>query len=130
VRLRDRDGLDDRQLAEELRLTVAQVRRLFEEADQLLDLEQYKRDSIPVAPIRELYEQRLANEPALTPTIVAQKAGLDRVALRRALGLAPTASRARAGKRTPGRLRSEITVEMAGRIVKAIDVAPHEVPWL
>jgi plasmid maintenance system antidote protein VapI len=128
--LRERDGLAEEQIAVRLGVTVARAKRLIEEAEQLRDLEQYKRDSIPVAPIRDLFERRLQEDPSLNQAHVAARMETNRIELLRAVGLQPTASRVVRGKRRPGKLRTKITVEMASRIVKALGVAPHEVPWL
>ncbi|MGA2163146.1 MAG: hypothetical protein ABSH36_01600 [Solirubrobacteraceae bacterium] len=123
-------GLSPHEIAGHLNVTLPQTRRLIEEAEQLRDLQQYKRDLIPVAPIRELFERRLEEDPTLNQIRVAAKAQTDRIELRRALGMQPTASRLIRGERRPGKTRTEITVEMASRIVKALGVAPHEIPWL
>ncbi len=130
LRLRETDGLSDEQIAARLNVTIEKARRLVEEAEQLRDLERYKRDSIPVEPVRALFVRRLQEDPTLDQTKVAKRAKTDRVQLRRAIGLSPTASRIVHGKRQPGKFRTEITVEMASRIVRALDVAPREVPWL
>ena len=128
--LRETDGLSDEQIAARLDVSVERARRLIEEAEQLRDLERYRCDSIPVEPIRALFERRLEEDSTLNQTRVAKLARTDRIELRRALGLTPTASRVVDGKLRPGKLRTEITVEMASRIVQALGVAPHEVPWL
>jgi hypothetical protein len=128
--LREKDGLGDEQIAARLSVSVGRAQRFIAEAEQLRDLRQYKRDSIPVAPIRELFERRVEEDPALTQVRVAKRAKTDRIQLRRALGLSPTASRTVGGKHRPGSIRTEITVEMASRIVQALDIAPHEIPWL
>lgn len=128
--LRETDGLSDEQIAARLDVTVERARRLIEEAEQLRDLERYRRDSIPVEPIRALFERRLQEDSTLNQTRVAKLARTDRIELRRAIGLSPTASRVMDGELRPGKLRTEITVEMASRIVQALGVAPHEVPWL
>jgi len=128
--LRERYGLGDEQIAARLDVSVEKARRLIEEAEQLRDLQQYRCDSIPLGPIRELVERRLEEDPTLSQARIAEEVGTDRAELLRAVGLQPTASRLVEGERRPGRLRSKITVEMAGRIVKALGVAPHEVPWL
>lgn len=130
LRLRERDGLNDEQIAATLSVTIEKARRLIEEAEQLRDLERYRRNSIPVEPVRALFMQRLEEDPDLDQTQVARRARTDRVELRRALGISPTASRVVDGERQPGKFRTEITVEMASRIVQALDVAPREIPWL
>ena len=130
LRLRETDGLNDEQIAATLGVTIEKGRRLIEEAEQLRDLERYKRDSIPVEAVRALFLRRLQEDPALDQTRVAKRARTDRVELRRALGLSPTASRIVDGERRPGKLRTEITVDMASRIIQALDVAPREIPWL
>ena len=128
--LRERSGLRDEQIAARLDVTVERARRLIEEAEQLRDLQQYKCDSIPVGPIRELLQRRLQEDPTLSQARVAEEMDTDRIELLRAVGLQPTASRLVRGERRAGKLRRKITVEMASRIVKALGVAPHEVPWL
>lgn len=128
--LREKHGLRDEQIAARLQVSLERARRLIEEAEQLRDLEQYKRDSIPVQPIRALFERRLEEDPTLSQARVAKLAKTDRVELRRALGLSPTASRNVDGELRPGKLRTQIAVELASRIVRALGVAPREVPWL
>jgi DNA-binding transcriptional regulator LsrR (DeoR family) len=130
LRLYEQDGLTDPQIAARLGIGIPRVRRLLEEAGQLRDLEHYKIDSIPLAAIRELVEQRLKDDPTLTQTRLAKLLQTDRTELRRALGLQPTAARTINGEHRPGRVREEITVEMAGRIVQALGIPPHEIPGL
>ncbi len=130
LELREKDRLSDEQVAASLDVSVERALRFIEEAEQLRDLERYKRDSIPVEPIRALFERRLEEDSTLNQTRVAKLARTDRIELRRAIGLSPTASRIVDGELRQGKLRTEITVEMASRIVQALGVAPHEVPWL
>ncbi len=130
IELRDKNGLTVQQIAEQLNITVAHAARLIEEAEQLRDLEQYRCNAIPVAPIRELVQRRLKEDRTLSQARLAAAVQTDRIELLRVLGLQPTASRMVRGQRRPGALRTEISVEMAGKIVKALDIAPHEVAWL
>ena len=56
---------------------------------------------------------------------VAQVAKMDRGDLRRALGSTPDP-----GAREPAQLPTHIHVEIAGRIVAALGIAPHEIAGL
>jgi hypothetical protein len=111
-----------------LGVSIAKDGRLVDGAEQVRDLEQYKCDSIPVESIRELFGRRLEEDPALNQVQVARRARTDRMQLRRALGLLPSAGRIVGGQRRLGEICVELTVEMASRIVRALGVAPREIP--
>ena len=51
-------------------------------------------------------------------------------ALRRSLGIVATPGRFKDGRRRPSRIRGTITVEAAGRVVRALGIPPCEVPGL
>ncbi len=131
AQLREQDGLTVEQIATRMRLAVPRVQRLLEEEDQYRDLQQYRGDRIAVDTVQALLKQRQAEDPALTQQQIATAAGYgSRIALLRAIGLEPTAKTVRRGKEYPPELRSSIDVDGAGRIVRALGFAPHEIPWL
>jgi hypothetical protein len=125
VELIQDEGLSPEQVAERMRLGIAKVRRLIEEADQLRDLQSHVCNEIPVEPIRALFEQRQDEDPSMNLSRVAKLARMDRGDLRRALALTPAP-----GAREPSQPPTHINVETAGRIVAALGVAPHEIAGL
>ncbi len=128
ARLLDAGGLSAEQVAEMLELDVARMQRLVHEERQVRDLERYKRDRIPLAPIQALFARRQEEDPSLSKTRAAELAEYNsRVEFLRTMGFVRTASFVRKGKRYPGKHRTEIGVEAAGRIVRAIGYAPREV---
>jgi len=61
---------------------------------------------------------------------LAATLGIGDEALRRSIGLATTPAQVRGGRRRPARVRKTITVQAAGRIVRALGIPPCEVPGL
>ncbi len=128
ARLLDAGGLSAEQVAEMLGLELARMQRLADEERELRDLQQYKRDRIPLDAIQALFARRQEEDPTLSQTAAAQLAGYNsRVEFLRTIGFARTAAIVRKGKRYPGKYRTEISVEAAGRIVRAIGYAPREI---
>src|ERR1035437_9793592 len=68
ARLLDAGGLSAAQVAEMLGLEVARMQRLLEEERALRDLQRYKRDRIPLAPIQALFARRQEEDPSLSKT--------------------------------------------------------------
>jgi transposase len=131
IELHERHGLTVSEIAAKMRLSEPRVNRLLEEEAQIRDLQQYKRDSVPVEPIQILMAQRQEEDPTLTQGAIARLAEYkSRTALLRALGLAPTARLIRGGREYPPEHRRTIDVGAAGRIVRALGFAPHEIPYL
>jgi len=131
MQLYEHDGLSIEQIADKMQLTVPRVERLLEEETQYRDLAQFVCDSVPTRVLQELIRRRQLEDPALTKTAIAERAGYSsRLALLRAVGLEPTARKVRGGKEYPPTLRTDIDVAVASRIVRALDYAPHEIPGL
>jgi AraC-like DNA-binding protein len=131
VELAEKDGLSAQEIAARMHLSVPRVERLFEEEAQIRDLQQYKCDSVPVETIQRLVEARQAEDASLTQERIALLAGYtSRIALLRALGLAPSARAVKKGREYPPEIRKNVDVGAAGRIVRAIGIAPYEVPDL
>lgn len=72
ARLLDAGGLSAEQVAEMLELDVARMQRLVHEERQVRDLERYKRDRIPLAPIQALFARRQEEDPSLSKTRAAE----------------------------------------------------------
>jgi hypothetical protein len=100
--LKENAGLTVEQIADAMRLTVPRVDRLLEEETQYRDLQQYVCDSVPTAILRALIRECQLQDPALTKTAIAERAGYSsRQALLRALGIEATARTVRGARSTP-----------------------------
>lgn len=78
-------------------------------------------DCVPVERIRALYHLRRSEDPALSHTTIALKAGLSRADLIFVLGLSES---------SPKSTQSLVKVDTAARIARALGYAPHEIPGL
>lgn len=124
------EGKSIKDIASKMRLTVPRTERYIEEEELARDLLHYRCDYVPVALVYALYEQRLEEDPSLNQSVLAREAKLDRTDLLRALGLAKSAPRIRNGQREPGEIQTEVGVETAAKIVRALRFDLHEVPGL
>ena len=84
---------------------------------------------IPNRIVRELLEGWCSRTEQTTGRLAAIL-GIGDEALRRSVGLAATPGHVRGGQHRPARLRKTITVQAAGRIVRALGIPPCEVPGL
>jgi len=131
MQLHEENGLSVEQIAEKMRLAIPRVERLLEEEAQYRDLQQFVCDSVPTALLQDLIRRRQREDPALTKTAIAERAGYSSLlGLLRAVGLEPTARKVRGGNEHPPTLRTSIDVAVASRIVRALGYAPHEIPGL
>ena len=80
------------------------------------------------------YASCLSNAAKKTPSLnqsrLAREAKLDRTDLLRALGLAKAAPTVRNGRREPGEIQTEVGVETAAKIVRALGFDLHQVSGL
>lgn len=131
LRLMDADGLTAQQAASKLSLELPRMQRLIEEERQRHDLVQYKRDRIPLEAIQAAFAKRQKEDPSLSQTRAAELAKYkSRVHFLRTMGFVRAESFVHNGKRYPAKFRTEISVEAAGRIVRAIGCQPREFPDL
>jgi hypothetical protein len=131
MQLHEQEGLSAAEIAARMKLTGARVERLLEEEAQFRDLQQYICDSVPVEVIQVLVRQRQEEDPELTQDELARVCGYEsRVGLLRVLGLAATAKTVRRGKEYPPHVHTEIDVETASRIARALGFVPREIPGL
>jgi hypothetical protein len=101
------------------------VERLLEQHADRAEVERRRLDRVPNAPIRELFERRRRQDPSLSASAVARRAGLSGAThVLRELGLAPTSATVKDGVRYPARVTSTIGVDAAARIVRALGGAP------
>jgi hypothetical protein len=85
--------------------------------------------AIPNRIVRELVDAWCTRTDQTTGRLAAML-GIGDEALRRSLGLAATPAHVRNGRQRPARVRKTITVESAGRTVRALGIPPCEVPGL
>jgi hypothetical protein len=85
--------------------------------------------AIPNRIVRELVDAWCKRTDQTTGRL-ASMLGIGDEALRRSLGLAATPAQVRNGRRRPARVRKTITVQAAGRAVRALGIPPCEVPGL
>jgi hypothetical protein len=123
-------GLSISEAAAAMRLPEPRVQRLLEEAADRRDLERYKLDRIPNDRVRALFEQRRHREPRFTIAELARRAGYHQINVERWLGYAPTSPTTKNGRTYPGRILTTIDVDKAGRLVRALGYAPHEIDGL
>ena len=127
VRLRERD-MSVEAIAADMGISVARVERLIEKEMDRRDLAQYSCDEIPVERVQRLFEDRCEQDPTFSIAELARRANYqDRIQVSRILGYQPTSDSTTNGKLYPGRLLATISVEHAGRIVRALGYAPTEV---
>jgi hypothetical protein len=124
------EGWSVGEVASKMRLTIPRTERYIEEEEVARDLLGHRCDQVPVAVVRALYEQRCEEDPSLNQSKLAREARLDRSDLLRALGLAKTAPTIRKGRRQPGEIQTEVGVETAAKIVRALGFDLHDVSGL
>jgi hypothetical protein len=130
-RLVDVEGESLEHAASRMRLSARFARELLTEERERRDLALHRSDFVDNAPIRALYERRLAREPELTLPELARLADIPcETYLARMLGYKPTSRAVREGRRYPGQHMARISVEHAGRIVRALGYAPAEIEGL
>jgi hypothetical protein len=126
-----RDGLAEGEIAKRMNLTLPRARRLIDRELDREDLTRYRHDSIPVSEIQTLIAEHLANDPTLNNAQLAKLAGhKSRIHFERVLGYAPHAATTKRGKHYPARTATTIDIETASQIVRALGIAPHEIPGL
>ena len=126
IRLRQQ-GATVREVALRLGVDAATIRRYLADREAAGAVVPKRRRTIANAPIRTAVLHALEADHELSYTTIARRAGLaDGRYLARLLGIAKTGPAIKNGKRYPGTIRTEIDVEHAGRIVRAIGRAPVE----
>lgn len=123
-------GRSIQEIASKMRLTIPRTERYIEEEELARDLLGHRCDHVPVALVHALFEQRCEEDPSLNQSKLAREAKLDRTDLLRALGLAKSAPTIRNGQRDPGEIQTEVGVETAAKIVRALRFDLHKVSGL
>lgn len=131
LKLTEQHGLTVEQVAKKMGLPTCKVRRLIEAERDRRDLANYRRDTVPVAEIQRLIEEREAEDPTLNHAKIARLAKYrSRIHFERILGYAPHSATTKRGKHYPARYSTMIDVHTAAVIVRELGIAPHEVPAL
>lgn len=130
LRLRDK-GHGIAEIGEEMRLSVTRVDRLIEQHRDKLQLDVLKQSHIPNIVVRNLFEREQRIDLDLTVTELAHRAELDPTHVFRLLGYKPDPDTVRAdGTVYPGRIRTTIHVDHAGRLIRALGMIPAELEGL
>ena len=108
-------------------LPPARVRRLLADEEDRRALEALRRDRVPNAPLARLFAQARLRDPELTVSELARRLGSSPIQVERWLGRRATAAKTdRHGRHYPARTLTEIDVGTAGRIARALGLAPRE----
>jgi AraC-like DNA-binding protein len=127
VRLVER-GLSVALIAELMGVQTALVERLLDDEADRAALATLRRDHVENAPLRRLFRERQRHDPSLTVSELARRVGSSPIQVERWLGLRQTAAKTdRRGRCYPPRTLTEINVETAGRLARALGYAPCEI---
>src|SRR4051812_5470608 len=122
------EGLSVGEAARRMRLSIACVERLLEADADRRRVGALVQDEVATALLRELLADRRRREPTLTMAELARRMGSSQAQVERWLGLRATAPKTdRRGRTYPGRLRERVSVEVGGRLARAMGYAPCEV---
>src|SRR3954470_7783285 len=128
VRLVEADGLSVAQAAGQMGLTVGRVERLLEEEADRRVLARLRQTHVENARLLQLFRRRCRSDPGLTFSELARRLGTSTIQVERWLGLRPTAAKIdRRGRVYPSRVLTSISVEVAGRLARAMGYAPCEI---
>jgi hypothetical protein len=124
-------GISIEQAAETMSITVTRTQWLLDREFDRIDLNRYRCDPIPVAVIQELIEERRVQDPEFSLAKLGQQAGYkSRIHFERMLGYSQHAATIKRGKHYRARYSTTIDIEKAAVIVRALGIAPHEIPDL
>ena len=127
VRLVEGEGLAIADAARRMGLSTGRVERLLEEDADRRSLAEFRQTHVENAPLRRRFRRRQLVDPALTVSELARRVGTSPIQVERWLGLRPTAPKTdRQGRIYPGRMLSEIGVDNASRLARAMGYAPCE----
>ena len=113
------DGVSLERAAARMRLTVRQVQRFVALHDDWLELQSFKRNSIPAQTALAMLYTEQRRQPGLTRAEVARRMGKPQTDLDRMLGLASAKGSADPAKR-------RINIVTASALARALGRAPHE----
>lgn len=128
VRLVTRDGLSVAEAASRLQLSEPRVERLLEQHTDRELVTAYVLDEVGNGSLRHIFAEARRADPELTTAELARRVGSTQVQVERWLGLRETAPKTDADGRTYAPRKIErISVDVAGRLARAIGCAPCEV---
>lgn len=125
-------GRSPAEIAAEMRIPERRVARLLEQHADREALKQYRGSAnVDNRRIRALVEERLARDSDLTLAEIARLAEYSCAShLERDLGILPTSTKVVGDKTYGARLKDTISVQNAGRIVRALGYLPVEIEEL
>jgi hypothetical protein len=128
VRLVETAGFSLEQAAGQMGLAVGRVERLLEEEADRRVLAQLRQTHVENAPLLGLFRRRCLSDPGLTLSELARRLGTSTIQVERWLGLRPTAPKIdRRGRVYPSRVLTSVSVDVAGRLARALGYAPCEI---
>ena len=132
VRLFEQGELAISEIAQHMRLSSLRVMRLLEESYDRHGFVDLRDERISVEVVRERFEAWRRDDPDTHTFIeLARLAGFGTSSrVQRLLGEIPTSRVVKGDVAYPGRIRTTISCENAGRLVRAMGHIPAEIPGL
>ncbi|HWK25192.1 MAG TPA: hypothetical protein VNS09_01435 [Solirubrobacter sp.] len=128
VRLVTQDGLSIAEAAFRLQLSTSRVERLLEQHTDRELVTRYVLDEVSNDPLRRLLDAARRVDHDLTTAELARRLGSSQAQVERWLGIRETAAKTdSAGRTYAPKLVEQISVDVAGRLARAMGVAPCEV---
>lgn len=120
------------EIARQMRLSTWRVMRLIEESYDRRELHDLAEREIAIELVRQRFEAWRREDPEEHTFLeLARLAGFDCSSrVQRLLGTIPTSDVVKGGVVYPGRIRTTISCENGGRLVRAMGHAPAEIPGL
>jgi hypothetical protein len=120
------------EIAQHMRLSTWRVMRLIEESYDRHDLDGLGERDIAIELVREKFEAWRREDPERHTFLeLARLAGFDSSSrVQRLLGTIPTSTVVKGDVVYPGRIRTTISCENGGRLVRAMGHTPAEIPGL
>jgi hypothetical protein len=119
-------------IARHMRLSPWRVMRLIEESHDRRELAALSQREIAIESVRERFETWRREDPeGRTFLELGRLAGFDSSSrVQRLLGIIPTSTVVKGGSVYPGRIRTTISCENGGQLVRAMGHTPAEIPGL
>ncbi len=120
------------EIARHMGLSAWRVMRLIEESYDRRDLDGLTEREIEIDMVREKFEAWRREDPQRRTFLeLARLAGFDSSSrVQRLLGAIPTSTVVKGGVVYPGKIKTMISCENGGRLVRAMGHAPAEIPGL
>lgn len=120
------------EIASAMRIAPLRVLRLLEAFDDREALRGRRRDTVATSVVRDMFDIWHAADPSRRTYLeLARLAGYDSSStVQRLMGVIPTSPVTNRGVHYPGKIQTEISCEHAGRLVRAMERLPCDIPGL